>query len=297
MKIAEPNAAAWNADLYEAKHNFVFDLARDLVSVLDPRPGERILDVGCGTGQLTELIREHMEENHNAFAEQMVGGTNVRRFVGRHESITAMPGPPVANVTAGTIVGIDPSETMIANARENYPNISFQVMNVTAMTFENEFDAIFSNAVLHWIPNADLVISSMSRALKLGGRLVVEFGGKGNVAGIVDATLDAFRAEGVADIHMAWLFPSIGEYTPILERHGFEVQSAVLVDRPTKLHGESGLADWFKMFSSGFVGTMTSEQRTRAFERAAERLRSTHYHETAWWADYRRLRIVAVKAR
>lgn len=296
MKTIAPDAASWNADLYEKQHRFVFDLARGLVDLLDPQPGEKILDVGCGTGQLTEGIHERMvKANEGANSGRMILGANARRIVGVHETMTEPPKPGNGYINSGSIIGIDPSETMIQNARENYPNISFKVMDVTAMNFESEFDAVFSNAVLHWVPDANLAARNIARALKPGGRFVAEFGGRGNVGGIVDAAVAAMKEEGIEDAHAVWFYPSIGEYAPILERHGLEVQQAMLFDRPTKLEGETGLRDWFRMFSSGLAGSGTAEQRNRAFDNAMERLRPTHFHDGAWWADYRRIRVLAVK--
>lgn len=296
MKAAVPNPAAWNADLYEAKHNFVFDLAKGVVDLLDPQPGENILDVGCGTGQLTAQIVDRITHLREGDGDRVRGGFNRSTFVGVRESSTALPHPPVASVASGTVVGIDPSETMIANAVENYPNIGFRVMDVTAMPFDSEFDAVFSNAVLHWVPNADAAALNIARALRPGGRFVAEFGGRGNVATIVDATIDALKLEGVEDAHAVWFYPSIGEYAPILERHGLEVRQAMLFDRPTKLQGEDGLWNWLTMFGSGISGQASEMQRIRAYEHAVETLKPQIYHDGAWWADYRRIRLVAVKS-
>jgi trans-aconitate methyltransferase len=295
MRATVPNPSAWDADLYEAKHNFVFDLGKGVVDILNPQPGERILDVGCGTGQLTEEIHERMIESRDGFAARMMGGSNPSTYVGARESTMSPAHPPIATVSTGSVTGIDPSETMIKNAKENYPNIAFQVMDVTAMPFEGEFDAVFSNAVLHWIPNAEVAVINIARALKPGARFVAEFGGRGNVATIVNVVIECLIEEGATDVHAVWFYPSIGEYTPILERNGLEVRQATLYDRPTKLQGEDGLHNWLTMFGSGIAGTATEEQRNRAYAHAIERLKPTLYRDGSWWADYRRIQIVAVK--
>src|SRR5579863_1826995 len=131
----------WNPTLYDARHAFVWEKARGLIDLLAPQPGERILDLGCGTGQLASEI---------------------------------------ASVGA-TVVGVDRSPEMIAEARMKFPELRFDVADARALPFAQEFDAVFSNATLHWIPQADQVIVGVVRALKPGGRFVAEFGGKGNV--------------------------------------------------------------------------------------------------------------------
>src|SRR5579883_3521506 len=150
---------SWNASLYQARHSFVFEFGKDVLGLLDPQPGERILDVGCGTGQLTAEIAR-------AGAEPF---------------------------------GIDSSAGMIAEARGNFPEIRFEVQDVCEMPFENQFDAVFSNAVLHWVKRAEDAAAAIARALKPGGRFVAEFGGHGNIRRLLDASDRALRALGVQD--------------------------------------------------------------------------------------------------
>jgi len=283
----------WNADLYEDRHNFVFDLGKGVVDLLNPKPGEHILDVGCGTGQLTEEIHNRMNEDREGMTTGMKSGAN--RYVGARESMMSMPTGPVASVSSGSVIGIDPSEAMIGNAVKNYPGLAFRVMDVTAMPFENEFDAVFSNAVLHWVPNADAAAAGIARALKNGGRFIAEFGGQGNVATIVDAVLAEMKAMGDEDAHAIWFYPSIGQYAPILERYGLEVRQAMLFDRPTRLEGADGLRTWLSMFGSGITSRLTEEERNLAYDKAVETLRPILYRDGSWWADYRRIRLHAVK--
>ena len=131
----------WNAAQYDAKHAFVYEKARGLVDLLAPKVGERILDLGCGTGVLTAEIASRGAE----------------------------------------ILGVDQSEEMISRAREKFPALKFEVLDARQLRFNVEFDAVFSNAVLHWIQEAEQVIAGLARALKPGGRFVAEFGGKGNI--------------------------------------------------------------------------------------------------------------------
>ncbi|MEQ1822500.1 MAG: class I SAM-dependent methyltransferase [Fimbriimonadaceae bacterium] len=252
------NNQAWNADLYADKHAFVFNLGQGVVDLLDPQPGEHILDVGCGTGQLTAQLAESV-------------------------------GPE------GKVVGIDNSPAMINSALASYPGMDFRVMDVTAMPFDTEFDAVFSNAVLHWVPNADLAVKRIAQSLRPGGRCVAEFGGHRNVGTIVDCTIKAFLDAGALTAKHGWFYPSIAEYAPILEGNGLELQQAFLFDRPTKLEGEDGMMNWLTMFGSAIEADLAEGQRAAACEAACEAMRPTLYRCGQWYADYRRIRVFARK--
>jgi trans-aconitate 2-methyltransferase len=249
---------SWDANLYSDKHAFVFNLGQGVVNLLDPQPGEHILDVGCGTGQLTMQIAE---------------------AVGRQ----------------GRVVGIDSSPAMIESALANSPTADFRLADVTQMSFEGEFDAVFSNAVLHWVPEASLAVQCISRSLKQGGRFVAEFGGHRNVGTIVDCTIEAFVEAGAKNARHAWFYPSIAAYAPILESNGLELRQAFLFDRPTKLEGEDGMMNWLAMFGSGIQGDLDPDQRLAAYKQACEAMKPTLYRNGEWFADYRRIRILATK--
>jgi trans-aconitate 2-methyltransferase len=239
----------WDPALYQSSHSFVWERGRGLVELLAPRAGGRILDVGCGTGQLTaEIARAGAE-----------------------------------------VVGVDSSEAMIDQARTNFPDIGFEQVDVRSLPFREEFDAVFSNAVLHWVKDADDAAAAMSRALKQGGRLVVEFGGHGNTQALLDAVFAAQEKLGRARFH-PWYFPRIAEYAVVLERNGLEVRYATLFDRPIALEGgEQGLANWLDMFGKPF-------QAGPDFIRLVEEYaRPKLYRDGEWTIDYRRLRVMAVK--
>jgi trans-aconitate methyltransferase len=227
----------WNPKQYDERHHYVTDYGADLVSLLDPKPGERILDFGCGTGHLTNKIAQ----------------SNAR------------------------VVGIDSSADMFAQALNNNPEIDFQEADGATFRTTDPFDAVFSNAALHWMKPPDAVGESLASALKPGGRLVAEMGGKGNVQTISDAV----------GSH-PWYFPGIGEYSSLLERHGLEVETAALFARPTAIEGEHGLRDWLKMFYSAY----SLEDR---FTELEEKLRLKLYKNGAWYIDYVRLRVTARK--
>ncbi|RFM27541.1 class I SAM-dependent methyltransferase [Deminuibacter soli] len=256
-------AIKWNTSLYNDKHSFVSKYGEDLLSWLQPQQGESILDLGCGSGQLANEISQF----------------------------------------GALVTGMDSSPEMIEAAKASYPGIRFDHKNATDFSYDQPFDAIFSNAVLHWIgkKDAEKVIRCMYENLKPGGRLVVEFGGKGNVHNITTALHQVMQQEGLEDKMPPdfWYFPSIGEYTTLLEKNGFNVTSALLFDRPTPLSGEEGMENWLNMFGDVFCSSLTLEQRKLILNNTVERLRPTNYQPNTWYgtwyADYKRLRIQAIK--
>ncbi|MEH2350681.1 MAG: methyltransferase domain-containing protein [Nostoc sp.] len=247
----------WDATLYEDKHAFVWQYGEDLLKFLNPQPGESILDLGCGTGQLTEKIAQ-------AGAE---------------------------------VMGVDYASEMIEKARENYPHIRFEVADAREFQVDKPLDAVFSNAVLHWVKEADSAIASIHKSLKPGGRFVAEFGGKGNVLAIATALESALEAINIsAQALNPWYFPSIGEYASLLEQQGFDVIHAMLFPRPTPLaEGEAGMANWIQMFASPFFAGLSGEQQIQVIRVVEKYLKPTLYQQGVWTADYRRIRIVAIK--
>jgi len=248
----------WNSVLYEGNHAFVWQYGEALLELLAPKAGEQILDLGCGTGQLTEKIAQ----------------------------------------TGAFVQGIDSSLSMISAAKDNYPHINFSVADARNFQVEEPLDAVFSNAVLHWIKQPDAVINCVEKALKPGGRFVAEFGGKGNVGALVRALLSVLSEIGQLEPEALnpWYFPSIGEYAGLLEKQGFDVGYAVLFDRPTPLEGGSaGMVNWIEMFAGGFLSGLSDNVRSQVINSVEERLRPALYRDGNWSADYRRIRVVAVK--
>ncbi|HVB99124.1 MAG TPA: class I SAM-dependent methyltransferase [Candidatus Dormibacteraeota bacterium] len=250
--------ARWSPTLYNAKHSFVWERGADLLPLLAAQAGERILDVGCGTGHLTARIA----------------------------------------AAGARVTGIDRSPEMIQEARKSYPDLEFAVADATDFHFDEPFDAVFSNAALHWVREPERVAECIRSALKTGGRFVAEMGGKGNAAKLAAALRRARASLGfpVPEGGAPWYFPSLGEYAALLEAHGLEVTFASLFDRPTPLdEGEAGLGNWIRMFSWAFTNGLSAEEQTELIRRVEAPLRGEFFRNGVWHVDYRRLRVVAWK--
>ena len=247
----------WDAALYDEKHSFVWKMGAALVELLSPKKGEHILDIGCGTGHLTAKI--------------------------------AASG---AQVTA-----IDTSPEMIAQARSAHPSIHFEVADARKLKYRNEFDAVFSNATLHWVIEPEAAVVSIASALRREGRFVAEFGGKGNVAGLVSAVARAWKNLRLPEpLPDPWYYPSLAEYASLLEKHGLEVTYGLLFDRPTPLEdGERGLPNWLEMFGGPFLKALPEGLAARFKEEVEKEARYDLFRNDHWVMDYRRLRVVAHK--
>ncbi|HTI59279.1 class I SAM-dependent methyltransferase [Mucilaginibacter sp.] len=248
----------WNANLYDDKHSFVFQYGEGVLELLEVKPGERVLDLGCGTGHLAKKIQEHGAE----------------------------------------VIGIDASPEMIAQAKENYPDLDFSVANGADFSFDEPFDAVFTNATLHWIHDADGVINSVFNALKPRGRFVGEFGGKGNNRLMLAATETVLRKHGYVkgDFIHPWYYPSTAEYATRLEAGGFRVTFATHFDRQTLLQdGRDGMAKWFNMFGSSIFKDVPAAELPEILNEITDLLQPTNEIDGEWYADYKRLRFIAVK--
>ncbi|MEM7425995.1 MAG: methyltransferase domain-containing protein [Pseudomonadota bacterium] len=240
----------WNAGDYDANARFVSDLAGAVIEWLAPQAGERILDLGCGDGALTEQL-----------------------------------------VSAGCdVVGVDSSQNFVTACKER--GLDARLMDGQALEFEGEFDAVFSNAALHWMTDPEAVIGGARRALKPGGRFVAEFGGHGNVAAIVTAMRAVALSRG-ADPASAyrWYFPTPAEYGGLLSAAGFDVARIDLYPRPTPL--KTGIEAWLKLFSLPFFEQF-GEECDVAVKQTAELLAPSLRDDSGnWTADYVRLRVEA----
>ena len=246
-------AQHWDPERYARNARFVADLGQPVVDLLAPRPGERILDLGCGDGALTRRLAE-------------------------------------AGVT---VVGVDSSAEQVAAARAL--GLDARVMSGEALTFDGEFDAVFSNAALHWMRRAEAVIAGVWRALRPGGRFVGEFGGHGNVRLVMGALVAALDRRGLdGQAAVPWYFPTPEAYRGLLEEQGFAVGSIELIPRPTKLPGE--IVAWLETFADSFTRRVAESERLTFLNEVAAALRP-HLRDDGggWTVDYVRLRFAATK--
>ena len=229
-----------------------------MVKELNPQPNEQILDLGCGTGELTQQI----------------------------------------SASGACAIGIDSSAELIATAQQRFPNVKFRRQDATQLSDIEQYDALFSNAVLHWIKDQDTLTRTMFHVLKPGGRLVAEFGGQGNVQTIVNALREKLWQYGYEQQAAVepWYFPSVGQYASLLETHGFRVQWMHHYVRPTELNDTAdGIVDWLRMFAGSFLAGIATDQQDVILVEVQEKLRTELYRQGKWYADYHRLRFRAVK--
>lgn len=243
----------WDPERYHRNASFVAELGAPLIDLLAPGPGERVLDLGCGHGTLTEKL-----------------------------------------VAAGaTVVGVDASAEQVAAARAR--GLEAHVADGHALTFDREFDAVLSNAALHWMTRPDAVVDGVWRALKPGGRFVGEMGGAGNVQRVKWALSAALGRRGLdAAAADPWYFPTPDDYAGRLSARGFQVEEIALIERPTPIPGR--LADWLETFAEPFLFQVPEDARRElAAEVEAALAEELRDEEGRWTVDYVRLRFVARK--
>jgi trans-aconitate methyltransferase len=243
----------WNAEVYERNARFVSDLGMPVVELLDPQPGERILDLGCGDGVLTKKLEEMGCE----------------------------------------LVGVDSSPELVQAALALGLNVT--VRNATEIEFHAEFDAVFSNAVLHWIKDADRVIHKVFEALRPGGRFVAECGGHKCIETIQTALVTELEQRGYDGWAVnPWYFPTAEAYEERLTRAGFHVHYIEVIPRPTRLPGD--ISGFLETFAGSFIAVLPAADRRAYIQDVRHRLEpSLCADDGTWTADYTRLRFKAYK--
>ncbi|GII93109.1 class I SAM-dependent methyltransferase [Sinosporangium siamense] len=257
LRYVTPTTTRWNARTYDSSFGYVSALGAPLVDLLDPQPGERILDLGCGTGVLTAEI-------HSRGAE---------------------------------VLGIDGSAMMIEKALAHYPGLDFIVGDGHDFSVAQQYDAVFSNAALHWMSrDPDMVIANVREALRPGGRFIAEMGGAGNCAELRAALATAWREHGLGEPEFPWYFPTPAEYSLRLEKEGFVVRLLEHFERPTPLNEcPGGAADWVRMFAAEQLTKAPADQVEPLLRRVNELAAPALRTENGWMADYVRLRFAAVR--
>jgi len=248
-----PSVQTWDPETYARNARFVSDLGAAVVELLALKPGERVLDVGCGDGALTAKLA----------------------------------------AAGAKIVGVDTSAAFVEAARKL--GVDARVQSGEALGFDGEFDAVFSNAALHWMKRADAVIDGAWRALVPGGRFVAEFGGPRCVEKIRTALVAALDRRGLDGASaVPWYFPDAPEYRGRLEARGFRVASIAVIDRPTPLPGD--VVGWLETFAESFTSRVPAGERPGFLEEVRRDLEpKLRRADGVWVADYTRLRFSATR--
>lgn len=245
----------WDPLAYERNGAFVHGLAGGVLEWLGAQPGEYILDLGCGDGQLTLRLKD----------------------AGAH------------------VLGVDASAEMVAAARVR--GVEAEQAEAERLPFrEGTFDAVFSNAALHWVRGQDAMLAQVHRVLKPGGRFVAEMGGHGNIAAIQVALIAVLQRYGFGDREVGVnYYPTAESYRERMKRHGFRVEQMALIPRPTKL-AEDGMEGWLNTFRRGVLDGLPEDARENVLKETTELLAPVLRDEAGdWTADYVRLRFVARK--
>ena len=243
----------WSSKTYAENARFVSNLGMSVVEWLTPKAGERILDLGCGDGDLTVKLRDFGCE----------------------------------------VIGVDSSPDFINSAKSRL--LDARLLDGQNLPFSSEFDAVFSNAALHWMKQPDKVIDGVWQSLKPGGRFVGEFGGHGNVSTIESALHTELEKRGIdANTINTWYFPTVEDYQTRLEAKGFKVNKIALIPRPTPL--PTDIRGWLSTFANPFTTALSNSERNAFLEDVIASLEPALCDAYGkWFADYVRLRFSAIK--
>ena len=244
----------WDSKLYNDSQNFVAEYGRGLLEFV-PAKTEKILDLGCGTGTLTNQLAERCDY----------------------------------------VLGIDLSDTMIKEAQKSYPHLDFATVDALEISYECEWDIIFSNAVFHWINDHNLLLQKIYKALKPNGKLICEFGAYGNISVIENGLNHALQEIGIK-YTSKFNFSTVNDFEHLLTENGFMIEQIYSYDRPTPLKdGDQGLYNWVMQFFQDELGKLSTEQKDRVLATMSNEIKSKLWNGTCWVADYKRLRVFATK--
>ena len=246
----------WNVQNYKDSFSFVPQYGEDVMNLLTVPSGSRVIDLGCGNGTLTKALAD------KGYA----------------------------------VTGVDASEDMIALAKKEYPALTFIQGDALSFTLNEKADAIFSNAVFHWIDadKQETMIANIAAQLRAGGELVCEFGGY-NCGEAVHSTLEVCFGKRGLHYPRTFYFPTIGQYAPLLEKHGLRVEFAMLFDRPTVQKSEHGVIVWINMFVTKPFEGMEDGMKNEILQETENALRDQLFIDGKWYIDYVRIRIRARK--
>ncbi|HEU4339954.1 MAG TPA: class I SAM-dependent methyltransferase [Candidatus Binatia bacterium] len=254
ISLVMGQTTAWDPENYAANARFVSELGEPLLQLLDPKPGERILDLGCGDGALTAKLASF----------------------------------------GCAVLGVDTSLAQLRASKKR--DLEVALMDGRQLGLRQRFDAVFTNAALHWMKRPEKVIAEVWRCLNAGGRFVGEFGGKGNVATIRSALHAALRRRAIDPFGVdPWYYPSPDEYSHNLSQAGFNVIYIELIPRPTKLPGD--ISGWLEIFAQPFTHAVANADRRNYLSEVRDEVSAALRDSKGdWFADYVRLRFKAVKA-
>jgi len=205
----------WDPKLYSSNSSAQKNWGLELLSKLDFKGSEKVLDVGCGDGRLSADIAYNLPE--------------------------------------GSVLGIDLSEGMVVFAKNNYPkeqfpNLTFMQMDASELTFDSEFDVVFSNAALHWIKAPEPALKGIFRSLKPGGVLLAQFDGKGNIEEVLKIVYSMLDDKKWSPYFTDFVFPcgyyGPEEYGGWLKNAGFSKKRLEMISKDMVLDGEKGVYGW-----------------------------------------------------
>ena len=246
----------WDSNNYKENFSFVPKYGEDVMNLITKKPGTMVIDLGCGNGTLTNILKE------KGYA----------------------------------VVGVDQSSEMLELAKKAYPDLNFICSNALTFNVGSKADVVFSNAVFHWIKkeDQDQLIKNVYDNLNHDGELVCEFGGY-NCAEKVHSSLErSFQKRGLNYVRYFY-FPKISEYTSILERNGFKAEYAILFDRPTVQKSDNGVIDWINMFVTEAFKGMDNNLKNEIINEVQNDLYDELCINGKWYIDYVRIRIRARK--